>query len=162
MLGFRKIAKNEIEAKLDAECELLKKSLSKDTNSSTAAKAIYIDYGLGALDRYREDWQLDFSTESIKRVEERLGVMHDQMTEAQPSTDAIDGFVKLFGGYIGCVMMQTGWEWGVDGNNPLDLSKVVVERNGKRFYILSKIYKRLMNGSEDNIWDAYYIIEQMK
>jgi hypothetical protein len=160
MFGFNKRSGNKIEAKLNHECEELKRTLTKDTDPKTMAKAIFIDFGLGAYDSYGKELGLDFSSESIKRLEARLALMHEQMAGSKPSDDTINGFVKMFGGYLGCVMMQTGWEWSLEGKNPLDLGKVVVERDGKRFYVLSKVYKRLVNGPEDNVWDAYQIIDK--
>ncbi len=160
MFGFKKKLTNDIERSLNTEVERLKELVvAKKADNPTIVKGMYIDFGLGAFDMFGKELQLDFTPESIKRVEARLATMHDSMASAQPAEDVIDRFVKLFGGYVGCVLMQTGWEWSLDGDNPLDPSKVVVARNGKQFYVISKVYKRLLNGPEDNVWDAYYIID---
>jgi hypothetical protein len=100
------------------------------------------------------DLDLDFTEESVERVEQLLGELHQLREEEDPGKDRIWAFAEMFGSYVGEVMRRHhGGEWGL------------VEMDGQRFpgimfgtttcWPWARVHNRLTVGPEDNVWHYY-------
>lgn len=72
-------------------------------------------YALDAVDLASQNFgvKLDWSENSIQKVEQMLARLHVEMSNARPTEDTIWSFAKLFGSYIGEVIRRHhGGEWG--------------------------------------------------
>ena len=72
-------------------------------------------YSLDAVDLAARNFEvvLDSSEESIKQVEQMLDELHRELIRAHPPEDAIWTFAKMFGSYVGEVLLRHhGGEWG--------------------------------------------------
>jgi hypothetical protein len=127
-------------------------------------------YAQDALDFAREGFQtdLDFSEHSIELVERILSLIHDTLPkdsskgsqEARPSEDQIWRMAKIWGGYIGEVIRRRwGGNWAT-GNFRFNNEAISLETQDAVIFPPAKVYKRIVNGPEDNIWDYYQLLKQ--
>jgi hypothetical protein len=100
--------------------------------------------------------ELDFSRESVERVEQVLGRLHDLADQQQPDEERVWLFAQLFGSYVGEVIRREhGGGWGM------------IESEGQRFpgfmfgsapttiWPWSRVHKRLVDGAENNVWHYF-------
>lgn len=98
---------------------------------------------------------LNYSPESVENVEKILGIRQKWYVEKKFTDKDIRAEALILGAYIGEVIRrQYGGTWAEDddvsgpGSYPLNWGKV-------RSYPYSWCYKRLTQGSEDNVWLKY-------
>ena len=127
-------------------------------------------YAQDAVDLAREQFQinLDFSENSLENVEKILASLHntlpkgvlDKLFRRGPSQDQIWEMSKGWGGYIGEVIRrQWGGEWTTEtAANPGTV--ITLRVSGSDIFPPVKVYKRLTNGAEDNIWHYYQVLKQ--
>ena len=111
-------------------------------------------YSLDAVDHAAScGVTLDYSPESVQRVEEILTALADALAVDRPSDEDIWTMCKAYGGYVGEVLRRTGGgEWAFDVETEPG-SKLICLRKGERcIWPPVKVYKRLMSGAEDNVW----------
>lgn len=105
--------------------------------------------------------ELDWSDESIKKVESILDHMHQEALKDKPSDDEIFSFAKAFGSYIGEVYRRNhGAEWGMlmrDGESYPGLQPKQIPVN---FWPWAKVQNRIKEGEEDNVVWYYYMLLQ--
>ena len=113
-------------------------------------------YALDAIDHAKAaaNVDLDFSKESVSHVEAVLSQLHDALPKGflaklfnrGPSRDDILTMSKMYGSYVGEVLRRTrGGEWAlVDG-------QVTLINGDERVWPIAKVFKRITNGSEDNV-----------
>ncbi|MGE0329040.1 MAG: hypothetical protein AB7K71_37420 [Polyangiaceae bacterium] len=95
------------------------------------------------------DLDLDYSVQSIAKVETILTVLHESLGSA-PSDDDVQLMSGIYGAYIGEALRQyAGAEWGSDGPGDFHL-----EYEGSVIWPLDKVHERIVNGDEDNV--AHY------
>lgn len=126
-------------------------------------------YATDAVDAARANYriELDYSPESIKTIEELLGKIYPQVRRgwfrklfriglSEADTDTI---CKMFGGYIGeVVRRKRGGVWQII-QNPLGDENVIALVNGDdKIFPPSKVFKRLMNGEEDDVWFYFQVV----
>lgn len=119
-----------------------------------------------ALAQNTAGYKLDFSEDSIKFIEEILGRMHTEIREgkANPPTEVIERVCSVYGAYIGEVMRRIiGGEWILD-DKVLSGTKILALKCGTmQTSPCAKVYKRILNGPEDDVWFYYKIfVEQSK
>lgn len=96
--------------------------------------------------------ELDFSRESIEKVEEILAVYHEHLSEY----DDEDGRATLwnlavhFGIYLGETMLRVslksqGYEWYIHDGIP------VLKKENNEISPITKAHKRILNGPEDSV-----------
>lgn len=97
--------------------------------------------------------QLDFSRESVERVDEILEVYHQHLSEysGEEGANTLWDLAVHFGVYLGETMLrlrlrEQGYEWYISDGLPV-LQKD--ERN--QMSPISKVHKRILNGTEDNV-----------
>jgi hypothetical protein len=91
---------------------------------------------------------LDYSFGSLEDVENILEKLHRSLppepSGERPTQKDIDTVSKMYGGYIGEVFRKVGGgEWQDDAS---------LRKGDLRIWPASKAYKRITNGSEDNVW----------
>lgn len=111
--------------------------------------------------------ELDYSPESIKTLEDLLGRLYPavrrgwfrQLFRIGMSDEQLDTICKMFGGYIGEVVRRRKW---AIVKNPLGTEKVIALVNGEeKIFPPSKVYKRLVNGEEDNVWHYFQVVTEL-
>ncbi len=114
-------------------------------------------YSLDAVDHAKGvGIELDWTDKSIQKVEEILGMLHKQMSNANPSEDKVLTFAKIYGSYTGEVFRKNhGATWGMVTTDGNELPGMQVEEADLRFWPWGRAQKRIMNGPEDNIWHYY-------
>ncbi|WP_420238091.1 hypothetical protein ACOBR2_00335 [Telmatobacter bradus] len=112
-------------------------------------------YARAAAERARTDYKqkLDFSTESIELLDEILVRVSES-----PELD-LDFEVRLWGSYLGEVVRRRyagSWEMT---QYPGGLASVpTVEVRGSRLFPLLKVFRRLTEGSEDDLGSFFAMV----
>lgn len=122
---------------------------------------MFVGYALDAVDVVRLNFniQLDFSEDSIKEVEKLLENLHKLYEKSKLSDDRVLDFAKQFSGYIGQVMIQNwGGEWIPESDFTIKNGPALKVKENNLF-LLSKVYRRIQNGSEDNVYHFYQAIK---
>ena len=103
------------------------------------------------------DKVLDYSAGSIADLEEILDWYSKDISVSNPTENQIWCMAITFGCYLGETLLKNGlsekgFAWGVlpDSNVPL-----LIRNNGAYLTPNDKVYKRLVNGSEDNVVSFY-------
>jgi hypothetical protein len=110
--------------------------------------------------------KLDYSTDSIEKVEEILGDLH-QLYLKNPSSISVDGLAMAYGAYIGEAIRRND---PICRNNPdckWEKDHSVTGENTYPFYWGSGqsfpcvwSYKRITTGPSDNVWHKYLVLRQ--
>jgi hypothetical protein len=109
---------------------------------------------------------LDYSEESIQEVENICTMLYNDIPKSffkrlikqTPSEETIVQMSKMLGGYIGEVMIKHyGGSWDIEdfmnqGNT------ILVNIGELKTFPVSKVYKRLKNGPEDNVYYYYHVM----
>jgi len=124
-------------------------------------------YSLDAVDYAKKIKKtLDFSESSIQQVEDICTLLYNEIPKGffgklikkSPSEEAIIKMSKMFGGYIGQVMIKHyGGNWAIE--DFLNQGNTLVVNIGEmKTFPVSKVYKRFKNGQEDNVYYYYFAI----
>lgn len=98
---------------------------------------------------------LDFSAESIETVEKMLAALHTMVKRDAPTREQILNYAKVYAAYIGQVMiLQWGGEWREEKEYQLS-NGPALHVNGQHLFLLSKVFRRLVQGQEENVWHYY-------
>jgi len=101
---------------------------------------------------------LDYSVGSVERVEQILSDIYRKFPKGRLTRRLLQIFGRkglqatcnMFGGYIGEVMRrQLGGTWTRD---PRVANTFCLCKNGNRIFPPSKVYKRLTDGENNNVW----------
>ena len=112
-------------------------------------------YARAAAQRARTEFnqKLDFTSESIDRLDEILVLVGES-----PELD-LEFEVRLWGGYLGEVVRRRyegGWEMT---QYPGGLASVpAVEVRGSRLFPLTKVFRRLTEGDEEDLRSFYNMV----
>jgi len=118
-----------------------------------------------AVKRARKDYQveLDFSPDSVERVEEILGRMHESHLKT-PSTDKELSLLSIrWGAYIGEVVkrVQPG-RWQRDSEKMGRGSMPVVFDSANEAFPCSWAYKRIADGPDDNVFFKFRVLTDLE
>jgi hypothetical protein len=101
--------------------------------------------------------KLDYSTESIQKVEVVLGKLHDEMLQRK-STEGVRGLAMAFGAYIGESIRKGVPEAKWERDHPVAGEKSYpLHWFGGDSFPIGWCLKRIMNGPEDNVWDKFTV-----
>lgn len=117
-------------------------------------------YALDAVDIAAKNFDitLDWSENSIERVEQMLAQLHAEMARTQPPEETVKTFCKMFGSYIGQVLLRHhGGEWGVVTMGEESIPGIQYGA-GALCWPWGKVRNRLFNGPEDNVWHYYRLL----
>jgi hypothetical protein len=123
---------------------------------------MFVGYALDAVDHAKMllKRELDFSEESIKDVEVILDTMHKTMERDKPENEQILNSAKMYSGYLGQVIkLRWGGEWKAESEYSFSNGPGIRVKN-QDLFLMSKVYRRLVNGAEDNVWHLYQIIKK--
>jgi len=110
----------------------------------------------------KNDISLDYTIESIERVEIVLSKLHDQYITANASL-SVDGLAMAYGAYIGEVIRRTelGSTWERDHSVAGERSYPIHWGGGESFPC-AWCFKRITNGPEDNVWHKYLVLKNQR
>ena len=101
--------------------------------------------------------KLDYSPRSVEGLESILAYYSEGLSRAHPTEDQIWSMASIFGAYLGELMLKNGlsdkgYAWGMDeqGGYPVLLSE-----EGFIVAPIDKVFKRFVNGAEDNVVSFY-------
>jgi len=99
--------------------------------------------------------KLDWSDDSVRRVETMLGRLHDERTTQKPSPKQVFQFAKMLGSYVGEVFRKNhGAAWGIVSLDGEDFPGLKADK-GTVFWPWGRAQNRILNGSSDNLWHYY-------
>ncbi len=121
-----------------------------------------------AVDLARERFEvtLDYSEESLPRVERCLAELHDEMPGAigrllrQRKTDAYAwNLAKLFGGYLGEVIRRRwGGQWVTEDGEAGRV--IVLQGPAGDLHPTTKVYQRPRSGADDAVTTYYKVVRR--
>ena len=104
---------------------------------------------------YAKSFQKEFnySEMSISDLEEILDYYSNDLLESRPTENQVWSMSLIFGSYLGEVMLKNGlskrgYHWGMQNTDNIPL---LMADDEKYVTPIDKIYKRLVNGAEDNV-----------
>ena len=112
-------------------------------------------------DAEKEDQvRLDYSVDSIRKVDEVLGRVHGQYMKDKSSV-RIDALANAYGAYIGEVIRRSepGVKWDRDHHVAGPRSYPLHWGTGDAFP-MACCYRRMTGGDEDSVWTKYYVFKQ--
>ncbi len=100
---------------------------------------------------------LDYSEKSIEDLEEILDFYSNDIPTNKPTDSQIWSMAIIFGSYLGETMLKNGlwakeYHWVKDNSLNLPL---LIGKDGWQITPIDKVYKRLINGSIDNVVSFY-------
>lgn len=146
--------------KLDKESkDILLKMLAKEKlTPSQLASGTYAGYTIDAVSHAKQySINLDFSEQSIQKVEEILESLNTKFNKGELNKDEVLSFAKRYGGYIGNVIIHHfNGNW-LDESDPKAINNgaAIQSSNGQVVFVVSKVYRRITNGFSDNVWAFY-------
>jgi hypothetical protein len=105
---------------------------------------------------------LDYTVESIKRVDEILGKLNLEYVKDN-SKPGMRGLASAFGAYVGEVIRRhhQGTTWKQD--HPTVGEKTYpIHWDGGESFPMAWCYKRIVNGEEDNVWHKYVVLKETR
>jgi hypothetical protein len=111
--------------------------------------------------------ELDYSPGSVKAVEDLLDRIYPsvrrgwlrKLFRVGLSETEVDRICKMFGGYIGeVVRRKRGGEWQIIQNPLGDENVIALVRGDDTIFPPSKVFKRLTNGKEDDVWFYFLVV----
>ncbi len=105
---------------------------------------------------------LDYSAQSIEKVEAVLSKIHEQYLKDKSSI-AVNGLAMAYGAYIGEVIKRTEPDAKWERDHPVAGEKSYPIRcRGGESFPCGWCYKRITNGPEDNVWHKYKVLKQQR
>jgi hypothetical protein len=125
-------------------------------------------YAQDAVDHARANGvALDYSLDSAKQVEKLLATLYaaiprgtlSRIFKRGPSDEDITAMSKMYGGYVGEVIRRArGGEWTFDKEISPGHTVISLRDGDKSIFPPAKVYKRLVNGAEDNVADYVQVL----
>ncbi len=110
---------------------------------------------------------LDFSPESVRAVEGILARMYGErprgwlktrVLKLGPSPEQVWTFAKMYGGYVGEVLRRKGGgEWQIAAQPSPFAGSIVLCKDDVSLPPPAKVYKRLTDGPEDDVWVYFQV-----
>jgi hypothetical protein len=110
-----------------------------------------------ARDTY--DIRLDWSDDSVEKVETILGDLHDDLLDWFPTDEELLETAAMFGSYVGEVYRKNhGATWGIVTLDGESIPGMRTDRSETNFWPWDRARRRIVNGPEDNIWHYYRVL----
>ncbi|MDP9912375.1 hypothetical protein J2W27_004501 [Variovorax boronicumulans] len=124
---------------------------SEEIKREAMAECIRLsDYVLGTF-----GGKLDWTDESIEKVEELLDYFHQQAQNDKPTEAEVFAFAKGFGSYIGEVYRRNhGAEWGLVTLSGSTFPGLRSD-SGIEFWPWGRAQQRIVEGPSNNVWHYY-------
>jgi hypothetical protein len=123
-------------------------------------------YSEDALDLANQlNFELDYSEESLVKLDQILESYHQgipkgikKLFSKGPSEEQINQMAKIWGGYLGeTIIRQLGGEWSM---STAFENALAIKIGETEIYPPAKVYKRIINGSEDNVNIYFKVLKQ--
>ena len=102
---------------------------------------------------------LDFSPESVERVEEILGKIHERHLQSPLSNSELVKESLKWGAYIGEVIKTVRpCQWAIDSTGGGAGSFPIVYADKSESFPIGWCHKRITIGEEDNVWHKFLIL----
>lgn len=103
---------------------------------------------------------LDYSPQSIQKVEEILGKLH-QDYQRNPEIPGVKGIASAFGAYVGEAIRRanTGAKWERD-HPKLGERTYPLHWAGGESFPMAWCFQRITQGPEDNVWNKYLLLKE--
>ena len=138
--------------------DLFKKKKQNDGDENAQVAAYAQKMCCGAVE-YAKSFgkNFDFSENSITDLEEILDFYSNDISVSKPTENQIWSMAVIFGSYLGQTILknglsQKGYYWAKEGYSNIPL---LICKDGGRLTPVDKVYKRLVNGCEDNVVSFY-------
>lgn len=100
--------------------------------------------------------QLDWTDQSIEKIEDLLGFFHREAQKDKPSDADVAMFSKGFGSYIGEVYRRNhGASWGTVTLGDEGHYGLQAAGSGIQFWPWGRAQQRILHGPTANVWDYY-------
>ncbi len=101
--------------------------------------------------------KFDYSENSISDLEEILDWYSKDIAISKPTENQIWSMALIFGSYLGETLLKNcnslkNFNWGKEPTSSIPL---LISNNGAYLTPIEKVYKRLVNGSEDSVVSFY-------
>lgn len=135
------------------------------------------DFAQAAVEMARAmDVHLDYSEQSLERVEQILSRLHDEArdwriaesanraisetsTSGGPSASQMDEMCKLWGSYLGEVVRRRwGGEWSIETYPGAAFATLALTVTAGTLYPSMKVFRRLTQGDGENVWNFYQTV----
>jgi hypothetical protein len=147
-----------------------------DRMSHDSIDAMMRDFAEAAVEMARAmDIELDYSEQSLERVEQILARLHAEAQDwriaaeasralaadgspgvAGPNASQMDDMCKLWGGYFGEVVRRHwGGEWSIETYPGAAFATLTLSVTAGKLFPSMKVYRRLTEGEGDNVWKFY-------
>jgi hypothetical protein len=112
---------------------------------------------------------LDYSEGSLRTLETILGQISatlpksdSQKTEVTDSAqEQIDAASRIWGGYFGETIRRLwGGDWGVETYPGTVAPVVSIDIGGAKLFPVMKVYRRLTEGEDENVWEFYQMVRE--
>ncbi len=141
-----------------------KKQKQSTDNKNSEFEAFAKRNSITAID-YAKDFNknFDYSKNSIVDLEEILDFYSNDIFKSKPTEKQIWSMSIIFGSYLGETMLKNGlsekgYQWGRESSSNIPL---LIKADGWRITPIDKVYKRLVNGSEDSVVSFYKFAIEM-
>jgi hypothetical protein len=112
--------------------------------------------------------KLDFSEESLREVEAILARLRDPAAGSRgaakslaPEPQEIETLCKVWGGYFGEVVRRRfGGDWELSEYPGFKAVVPALNINGSKIFPQMKVYRRLTEPGDENIWNFYEMIRK--
>jgi hypothetical protein len=118
-------------------------------------------YALDAVDIAKTSFKmdLDFSDQSVTRIEHILDLLHNDIYKSNPTQEQIFNFAKVFGSYVGEVYRRNhGATWGMVTVGKDSFPGLQASAKGNLFWPWGKVQNRIIKGAEDNVAVYYRVL----
>ena len=120
---------------------------------------------------------LDYSEQSLERVEQILARLHDEARDWRiaesanravsetpdgggPNASQMDDMCKLWGSYFGEVVRRRwGGEWSIETYPGAAFATLALTVTAGTLYPSMKVFRRLTEGDSDNVWRFYETVK---
>lgn len=136
------------------------------------------DFAEAAVEMARAmDVELDYSEQSLERVEQILARLHDeardwriaesanravsdQASGAGPNDAQMSDMCKLWGSYLGEVVRRHwGGDWSIETYPGAAFATLTLSVTAGKLFPSMKVYRRLTEGEGDNVWNFYQTVK---
>ena len=151
----------ELEHKYKQGAELLKEN-PNDPHINVASLR-FLAYGLDFIDFAKNKFgiELTLNEQDIETLEELAEQAHKAYIDGKISEDMIHEYAKTFAGYLGLlVIIHKGGDW-IETTLNGEIVHGISQRDGNCSFVHAKAYRRLKNGSEDNLLHFYYTFDYL-
>ena len=134
---------------------------TSDADEINKTELLYLAYGLDFIDFSSNNYNisLTLSEEDVFHIETIASAAHEAYVSGALSQENLLSFSKIFAGYLGLLITHhKGGTWVPEVKGMEDSGPAIQKDAGEYYFVLSKVFRRLQNGSEDNLVHFYQII----